>query len=45
MVTYDPFVKEPVYFNIFKCGKNIMNNVDATCEQACMATPRDKYYT
>ena len=32
-------------FNIFKCGNNILNKLDATCERACMATLRDKYYT
>ena len=42
---YDPVVKEPRYFNIFEWGKNILNSLDATYEQACMATPRDKYYT
>ena len=46
MVTDDPiFVKEPIYLNIFVCGKNLLNRIDATCEQACMATSRDKYYT
>ena len=51
MVTDDPvakdpiFVKEPIYFNIFECRKNILNKLDATCERVCMATPRDKYST
>ena len=40
MVTDDPFFKEPIYFNIFNCGKNLLNNIDATCKQACTATPR-----
>ena len=45
-VTHDPiFFKEPIYFNIFKCGKNILNMFDSMCEQVCMATPIDKYYT
>ena len=44
-VTDDPVVKEKIYFNIFKCGKNILNKLDVMCEQACMATPIDKYYT
>ena len=26
------------YFNIFECGKNILNRIDVTYEQACMAT-------
>ena len=33
------------YFNIFKCGKNIFNILDVTYDQACMANPREKYYT
>ena len=33
------------YFNIFKCGRNILNILDVTYEQVCMATPKDKYYT
>ena len=41
MVTYDV----PSYFNVFECRRNILNRLDVTYEQACMATPRDKYYT
>ena len=42
-VTDDPiFVKDPIYFNIFESGKNILNRIDTTCEQACMETSRDK---
>ena len=33
------------YFNIFECGKNILNRLDVTYEQACMSTPKDNYYT
>ena len=33
------------YFDLFECGKNLLNNIGATCEQACMATSKDKYYT
>ena len=44
-IMYDPFVKEMSYFNIFGCGKNILNKLDATYKRACMATPRDKYHT
>ena len=44
-VTYDIFVKETSYFNIFKCWNNILNNIDAKYKRACMATPRDQYYT
>ena len=44
-ITDDPIVvKEPIYFKIFRCGKNILNRIDATCERLCMETPRDKYY-
>ena len=32
------------YFNIFKCGRNLLDRLDVTYEQACMATPKDKYY-
>ena len=41
----NPVFKEPICFNIFECGKNILNNLDATHERACMATSRDRYYT
>ena len=44
MVTDDPVVKDTIYFNIFECGKNILNKLDAPCGRACMTTPRDKYY-
>ena len=30
--------------NQFKCGKNILNRLDVTCKQACMANSVDKYY-
>ena len=43
-VTDDPVVKEPSYFDILECGKNILNRLDSTREKSCMATPRDKYY-
>ena len=46
MFTGDPIVvKEPIYFNMCECGKNLLNRLDTTCEWACMETPRDKYYT
>ena len=44
-VTDDPVVKEPIHFNIFSCGNNRLNKLDATCERAFMTTPRDKYNT
>ena len=34
-----------IYFNIFECGANILDRIDVTYERACMATPKDKYYT
>ena len=33
-VTDNPVVKEPGYFNIFACGNNLLNKIDATYEQA-----------
>ena len=44
-VMYDPVIKEPRCFNIFECGKNLLNKIDANFKLACMATPRDKYHT
>ena len=35
----------PSYFNIFECGRNLLDRLDVTYEQACMATPKEKYYT
>ena len=32
------------YFNIFECGRNILDKLDVTYQQAFMATPKDKYY-
>ena len=45
MVTDNPVINEPRYFNIFESGKNHLNSIDATCERACMETSKDKYYT
>ena len=33
----------PSYFNIFKCGMNILNILDVNYERSCMATTKDKY--
>ena len=44
-VTYNPFIKDPSYFNLFECGKNLLNRLYATCKRSCMETSRDKYYT
>ena len=30
----------PSYFNIFKCGRNILNRLDMTYERACMSTQK-----
>ena len=32
------------YFKVFKCGRNILNRLDVTYEQACMVTPKEKYF-
>ena len=38
-------INKPRYFKLFECGKNILNRLDATRNQACIATSRDRYYT
>ena len=45
LVTDNPVINEPRYFNLFLCGEIFLNNLDATCEIACMSTSKDKYYT
>ena len=42
----EPSVTETVkiYFNIYKCGRNILNRLDVTYQQEFMATPKVKYY-
>ena len=45
LVTDNPVIKEPSYFKLFECGKNLLNRLDATCKRACMVTSRYKYYT
>ena len=37
--------EEPRYFNIFECGRNILNIIDVKHEQAYIATTKEKYYT
>ena len=32
------------YFNIFECGRNILNIIDMTYERACMVTQKEEYY-
>ena len=38
--TDNPVIKEPSYLDLFECGKNILNRLDTTNEQACIATSR-----
>ena len=45
MAVDNPVVKEPSYFNIFECGKNILKRLGGTCKLACMENSIDKYYT
>ena len=32
LITDNPVFYEPSCFNIFKCGENLLNKLDATCE-------------
>ena len=32
------------YFNIFECGRNLLDRLDVTYQWAFMATPHGKYY-
>ena len=32
------------YFNIFECGRNLLDQLDVTYKRAFMATPEDEYY-
>ena len=45
LVTDNPGINEPIYFNLFECSKNFLKNLDVTCEQVCMSNPKYKYYT
>ena len=40
----EPSVTKEVtsYFNIFKCGRNILDKLDVIYQQAFMVTPKDK---
>ena len=47
----DKYYKEPSvtkkvtsYFNIFECGRNLLDRLDVTYQRAFMANPKDKYY-
>ena len=35
-------INAPSYFKLFGCGKNFLNNLDATYERACMTTSKEK---
>ena len=43
-VTHNPVINELRYFNLFECGKNLLNKLNAMCKRACISTSRDKYY-
>ena len=45
LVTDSIVINQLSYLNLFECGKNFLNKLDATCEQVCMETSKDKYYT
>ena len=32
------------YFNIYNCGRNLLDRLDVTHQQVFMSTPKDKYY-
>ena len=38
----NPVINELIYFNLFKCGKNFLNNLDTTYEQSFMANSNGK---
>ena len=40
-VTYDALS----YFNVFECGRKILDRLDVSYERACMSTAREEYYT
>ena len=42
----EPSVTEKVksYFNIYKCGRNLLDRLGVTYQRAFMAIPKDKYY-
>ena len=43
----EPSVTKEVksYFNIFECGRDLLDWLDVTDKRAFMATSQDKYYT
>ena len=45
LVTDNPVINGMSYFNLFECGKNILNSLDAMFRRACMKTSKENYYT
>ena len=43
----EPSVTQKVtsYFNIFKCGRYLLDQLDVTYKRAFMAIPQNEYYT
>ena len=33
-----------IYFNIYECGRNLLEQLDVMYQQAFIATPKYKYY-
>ena len=40
LVTDNPVINGQIYFNLFQYGKDLLNSLDVTCEQAYMVTLR-----
>ena len=36
--------KVKIYFNIYKCGRNLLDRLGVKYQREFMATPKDKYY-
>ena len=45
LVIDKPVINEVRYFNLFYCGRNILNGIDATSKWVCMPTSIYRYYT
>ena len=43
-VTDVSLIKVSGYFKIFKCGKELFNNLDVTYERAWMGNAKDEYW-
>ena len=44
-VTKNSVINEPSNFKLFECSKNLLNNIDAMYERACMKTLQGKWDT